>query len=284
MLPCLSQITTFKAPLAQSLDAYAQAGWTAIELWLGAMESVFDAGETVDQAASAFRSAGLRPVAAAGQGGLFAPPGPQREASWTLYRRRLGWLQALGVPVLVLAPDFPDRPTGDDLARAADSFAAAAAEALAHGVRLALEPQKTAPFCASLDTALAFVAHCDASSAGVCLDLFHFYTGPSKSEDLALLTPQTLLHVQVCDLSGVPREMAADTDRILPGEGDLPVEAVLSHLDRTLGYTGAVSVETLNPTLRQMPVDRVAYFARQAIDRVLPASTQARPSVAEPEP
>jgi sugar phosphate isomerase/epimerase len=274
MTPCLSQITTFQPPLASALASYADAGWTSVELWLGAMEALFDAGETLQAAAQAFRQAGIRPVAAAGQGGLMGPSGPRRDASWTLYRRRLEWLETLEVPVLVLAPDFPDRPSGEDLARAAESLSQAATEAASRGLRLALEPQKSAAFCASLDTALAFIAHSEAPGAGVCLDLFHFYTGPSKSEDLALLTPDNLLHVQVCDLAGVPRELADDADRILPGEGDLPVEALLRHLHQIVEYRGPVSLETLNPLFRQMPVSNVASFARQSLDRVLAAATR----------
>ena len=60
--------------------------------------------------------------------------------------------------------------------------------------------------------------------------MFHFYTGPSKTEDLAHLTPQNLAWVQVCDLSGTPRELAGDSDRILPGEGDFQLGPIIEHL------------------------------------------------------
>ena len=117
------------------------------------------------------------------------------------------------------------KPSADDYLRAAAALGEAAELAATFGVRLALEFQKSSPFCACLETALALIAQSGAANAGVCLDVFHFYTGPSKSEDLAHLTPQNLAWVQVCDLSGTPRELAGDSDRILPGEGDFPARS-----------------------------------------------------------
>lgn len=284
MIPCLSQITTFTPPLTASLEIYARSGWSAVELWLTTMDTLIESGEDPEAAATAFQRLQLAPVAASGQGGLFALPGPQREASWSLFRKRLAWMRILGVPVLVLSPDFPPKPSGEDLSRAASSLVEAAGVAAEFGVRIALEPQRGAAFCASLDTTLAFLAHADAPGTGVCLDLFHFYTGPSKSEDLSLLSSENLLHVQVCDLSGVPRELATDADRILPGEGDLGVEAILRLLSQQAGYQGPVSVELLNPQLRRMPVDQVSYFARQSLDRVLSglAAADNQPGGTEP--
>src|SRR5271166_1020949 len=130
------------------------------------------------------------------------------------------------------------------------------------------EIHKSSGFCASLDTTLALIAQCGSNHAGVCLDLFHYYTGPSKFEDLAYLSRDNLAWVQVCDLSGTPRELAGDRDRILPGEGDFQIDPILDHVGR-IGYDGYVSLEVLNPQLWQVPADRVADLGHQAVCRVL---------------
>ena len=111
-----------------------------------------------------------------------------------------------------------------------------------------LEFRSASRFCTSLDTALALVAQCAEPNLGINLDVFHYYTGPSKFDDLALLTPANLAHVQVCDVAGVPREMATDSDRILPGEGDFRLEAIVAQL-RQIGYDGYVALELMNPHL-----------------------------------
>ena len=82
------------------------------------------------------------------------------------------------------------------------------------------------------------------------------------------LTPQNLAWVQFCDLSGTPRELAGDADRILPGEGDFPLGPIVEHLGR-IGYDGYVSLEVLNPHLWQVAPDRVADLGYQALRRVL---------------
>ena len=104
---------------------------------------------------------------------------------------------------------------------------------------------------------MALVAQADAENMGICFDMFHYYTGPSKFEDLAYLAPANLAWIQVCDLAGVPRELAGDGDRILPGDGDFQLGPILDQL-AAIGYNGYVSLEVLNPQLWQVPADRVA--------------------------
>lgn len=273
MIPCINQVTTLSTPFEDDLAAYAQAGWTAVEIWLTKLEAYLESHE-VAEVRKRIEDHGLRALGASGQGGLLLSRGPEREAHWERFRRRLGILAELGVPTLVLAADFVSDPGHDELVLAAASLVEAGELATRHGIRLALEFQKSARFCASLDTTLALLAQCRAPGVGVCLDLFHYYTGPSKFEDLAYLTRENLAWVQVCDLAGTPREVAGDSDRILPGEGDFQPGPILSHLAH-LGYDGAVSVEVLNPQLWRIPADRVADAALRALARTLEGVGQA---------
>ncbi len=57
--------------------------------------------------------------------------------------------------------------------------------------------------------------------------------------------------MQLSDLIGVPRELATDADRILPGEGDFQLRPIVEQL-RSIGYDGWVSLELLNPTVWQL--------------------------------
>ncbi len=267
MMPCISQATTMSTPFEGDMDAYAMAGWAAVELWLTKLEAFLET-RSLAEARAALADRGLRAVAAAAQGGLLLSRGAERAAHWDLFRRRLELLQGLQVPTLVVAVDFVRDLVAEDYGLAIASLAEAAELAGASGVRLALEFQKGARFCASLDTTLAVISQSGASNLGVCLDLFHYYTGPSKFEDLAYLSTDNLAWVQVCDLSGVPRELAGDADRILPGEGDFQVDPILGHL-AAIGYGGYVSLEVLNPQLWAIPAGRVAEAGRQALERVL---------------
>ena len=89
-------------------------------------------------------------------------------------------------------------------------------------------------------------------------------------------TLDNLAWVQVCDLSGTPRELAGDADRILPGEGDFQIGPILDHLGR-IGYEGYVSLEVLNPQLWRVAADRVADAGFQATCRTLGPRYRAEP-------
>src|SRR5262249_44447689 len=149
------------------LDAFARGGWKAVELWLTKLETFLE-GRTVADAKALLVANGLTPAAAAVQGGLLLSRGPEREAHWDHFLRRLAVLRDLGVATLVVAADFAREPTGDDFGRAAAALAEAGATAGSFGVRFALEFQKSARFCASLDTTVALIAQSGAENVGVC--------------------------------------------------------------------------------------------------------------------
>ncbi len=273
MRACISQVSTLMNPFESDAAAYRNGGWSAVELWLTKLETFLES-HTVAEAAAVFASSGIVPVAAAGQGGLLLSRDAGHPIHWDHFRRRLDLLAELRIPTLILAADAAPgggaswTPGADDLARAAVALGEAGELAGSVGVRIALEFQKTSPICACLETAVAMVAQCGSPNAGVCLDAFHFQTGPSKLDDLEGLPAELIAAVQFCDLTGVTRELAGDADRILPGDGEIPLASILDRLD-AIGYDGHVTLELLNPHLWRIPADRVADMGRQALARVL---------------
>jgi 2-keto-myo-inositol isomerase len=267
MKPCISQATTLKNSFEADLPMLSRNGWTDVEIWLTKLET-FLQSHSLAEARSMMAADGIKAVAASSQGGLLLSRGGERASHWDHFRHRLTLLAELGVPALVVTPDFVPQASADDYLRAAAALGEAAELASTFRVRIALEFQKTSPFCACLETAMALIEQSGAVNAGVCFDVFHYYTGPSKPEDLAQVTPQNLAWVQVSDLSGTPRELAGDGDRILPGEGDFQLGPIIEHLGR-IGYDGHVSLEVLNPHLWQVAPDRLADLGRQALSRVL---------------
>lgn len=269
MRPCISQATILNTPFGEDLEVISAAGWRSVELWLTKLEQFLGSHE-IREVRTRLDDLGLKAEAASFQGGLLLSSGEERTAHWEHFRKRLEWLEALGVENLVIVPDFGREPSGDDLGRAMGSLGEAVELAGRHQVRLALELQKTAKFCASLDTAVAMVGQIGSENLGVCLDLFHYYMGPSKFEDLGYLSASNLAWVQISDVAGTPRELASDSDRVLPGDGDFLVGPILDAL-RVVGYEGGVSVEVLNPSLWAIAPDRVAQVALQALTRTLGA-------------
>lgn len=267
MNPCVSEACTMPASFAEDVAAWAEAGCTAMEVWLTKLEKHVEQ-HSIDDAKKLLADRGVKPVAGAYQGGLLLSQGEARRTHFDHFKRRLSLCEGLGIGVMLLAADFSQRPEPTDLERAVVSLAQAAQWAAGFGVRLGLEFRAGDSFCATLDTAVCLVEASGEPNVGVCLDLFHYYTGPSKFEDLDRLTHANLAHVQVCDLAGVPREWAGDADRILPGEGDWRLGPIVSRLNE-LGYDGYVSLETMNPVLWQSRPRQVAEFGLAALNRLL---------------
>lgn len=267
MKPCLSEAVTMSSTFADDVNGYADGGCHALEVWLTKLETHLEKHSVADTR-KLLEDRAMTLVAASYQGGLLLSQGEQRKVHYDHFKRRLDLCQTFGIPTLLIASDFVDRIDATGLQRAVVSLTQAAQWAAAFNVRLALEFRGSASFCSSLDTALALIAQCGEANVGVNLDVFHYYTGPSKFEDLAWLTRDNLAFVQLCDVAGVPRELAGDADRILPGEGDFSLQSLVQQL-RAIGYDGWVSLELFNPTLWQLKPAQVAELGLAALQRVL---------------
>jgi sugar phosphate isomerase/epimerase len=178
----------------------------------------------------------------------------------------------LEIPTLVVAANTAIPRRKSDWEAMMALLARAAAMAGEAQVRLALEFQAASPMCNNLQTAASAVEECGSTWLGLCLDSFHFYVGPSKTEDLACLTSENLFHVQLSDLAGVPREMAADGDRILPGDGELPLAAIVEAC-RRLNYGGYVSIELMNPQIWRVPALQFGEVAMKSLSAILAATS-----------
>jgi sugar phosphate isomerase/epimerase len=270
MNPCISQATTLASSFIDDVNGYADGGCHALEVWFTKLEQHLET-HSADDTKKLLQDRQMTLAAAAYQGGLLLAQGERRKLSFDHFKRRLDLCQAFGIPIMIVAADFAEKVHQSDLQRAVASLTQAAQWAGGFGVKLALEFRRQAVI-ASLDTALSLVAACGEPNVGVCLDLFHYYTGPSKFEDLSLLTRDDLAYVQACDLAGVPREAADDADRVMPGDGDFRLEPIFRHL-RSIGYDGWVSLELLDPTLWQAKVSQVAELGMQAVRRVIGVSS-----------
>ena len=267
MKPCVSQSCTMRGGFADDVTGFAEGGCHAAEVWLTKLETHLETHDAADtQKLLEDRQTTL--AAAAYQGGLLLSQGEARRVHFDHFKRRLDLCQGFSIPTLIVVADFVEKVDQQALERSVVSLAEAARWASAFGVRLALEFRGRSTFCSSLDTALALVRACGEPNVGVCLDVFHYYTGPSKSEDLELLDSANLAHVQVCDVAGVARELASDGDRIFPGEGDFRLGPIVERL-RAIGYDGWVSLELFNPVLWQAKTHQVAELGMQSMRRLL---------------
>jgi len=265
MIPCISQVCSLGSPFEDDLDGVADAAGTAVEIWLTKLEEYLKAHPVSDVKHRA-ADRGLTLAAASYQGGLMVARDAARAEAWSAYQRRLDLCAALGIGLVVVTADFLGPFNTADVERAMGALDEAAQLAAGRNVQLALEFQARATFLNNLETAASFIGAVRRPNLGLCLDLFQYYMGPSKFEDLKLLSRQNLFHVQVCDVANRPRELATDADRILPGDGGFQLDPIFDHL-RSIGYSGHVSLEILNPRFWQIPARQVGEVGLTALRR-----------------
>lgn len=267
MRPAISQVCSLGSPFEDDIDGYADAAGHAIELWFTKLEEYLQSHSVADVRNRA-ADRGLTLAAAAYQGGILLSQGDARREAWSQFLRRLDLCAELAIPVAVVSIDFLGPFSSTDVERAQVSLTQAADEAAGRNVRLAVEFAARNTFVNNLQTAAFFVHSVNRPNVGLCLDLFHYFVGPSKFDDLAYLTTQNLFHVQVSDVADKPRELATDSDRIIPGDGDFPFAPVLDHL-RAIGYGGYLSLELLNPLFWQIPSRNVGEIGLTALRLLL---------------
>jgi 2-keto-myo-inositol isomerase len=267
MKPALAQVCTLNTPFQQDIEDYAAGKCSAVEIWLGKLETYLES-HTVDDVKRLLDEHEMDCPVASFQGGLLSSQGDFRRESWEHFGRRLPILRELGVSTLVIAGDVFGEVEPTLLERTQMSLRQAAELAGQHGVRLAVEFQAGATLGNNLQTMAWLVDQAASPNLGLCLDVFHYYLGPSKAEDLAYVSSDNLFHVQLSDLAGQARELATDGDRILPGDGDFYLEPLLERL-RQIEYAGHISVELMNQQIWQVPARSFSEIAMTALRKVL---------------
>lgn len=267
MQPAVSQVCSLSAPFDRDVIDYAAGECRTIELWLGKLETYLEV-HSIDDVRRLLDEHEVAAPVAAFQGGLLASQGDARREHWDHLARRLPLLKTLGAGTIVVAADVAGPLDQQTIDRVQASLAQLAAQAGQAGMRAALEFQSRAALANNLQTAAALVAECASPHLGICLDAFHFFTGPSKTEDLGYLSAENLFHVQLCDLAGQPRELATDADRVLPGDGDFPLGPLIDAL-RAIDYRGCVSVELMNPEIWRIPPRQFGEVATTALRKLL---------------
>lgn len=170
----------------------------------------------------------------------------------------------------VLAVHLDDTPI--DVGVAARSFAYVCDLAASHGLRVALEflPWTGIP---DLRTAWAVVSRAGRDNGGLVIDSWHWQRAPGGPD------PETLRsipgdRVHVLQLNDAPRSPTQPlvhetmTGRLLPGEGDIDLGALLDVLDE-IAAEPIVSPEVFNPALGALGPDEAARRLAAATKAVL---------------
>ncbi len=243
----LNQATTKRWPLDELVAGCVEAGVSAVGLW---REEVAEYG--TDKTAALVRDAGLT-VSSLCRGGFFQEPGWYDEN-----RRAIEQAAALGTDTLVLVSGGM---AGLDLDAArrhvGDAIGALVPDALAAGIRLAIEPLHPM-FCsdrcvvATLDQALTLASPYPAAAVGVVIDTYHLWWDDRVWADIARAGAEgRIAAFQLADwITPLPEGVLLG--RGLPGTGSVDMGRFVRAVRQT-GYDGYVEVEVFHEDVWSRP-------------------------------
>jgi sugar phosphate isomerase/epimerase len=257
----VSAVSSWRWPFDDDLRFWERSGIERVGLSLRKCEEI-----GLDAAVSRVRDAGLD-VSDLVECGWCEPALP---ATWAGYRdRMLAAVDAcarLGGAVLVLTTG----PAGDlDWSAAAERLATALdpvlGEAEARGVPVAIE--NTGSLRVDLSFVTTFRDACDLAArlgCGVCMETSACWAERALAGSL-LRHASRLRHVQLSDAFVASR---CTPDRGVPGDGDVPLDRVVSNVAAT-GYAGAYELELVGPRIEDEGYERAVVRAVAAATLLL---------------
>jgi 2-keto-myo-inositol isomerase len=266
----LNGATTLTADLATDIAAAGRAGFDFIEIWAAKLFGYLERGGLPalrrDLARAGLGVAALNSVERI----TFLDPSG-RVRMLEDFRRFCRIAELLDCATVIVVPSpRPPRATAEAVRRETVRVLRELSRiARPHGVRVALE------FLGFRDCSVNSLAQCAAlvdeaarPNVGLVLDTFHFFAGGSSPASLRQADPRRIFMVHVNDVERARRAALHDALRLFPGEGVLPLPAILGGL-KGIGYDGKFSVEIFRPAYWARPPLAVARAARAAADAVL---------------
>jgi sugar phosphate isomerase/epimerase len=232
--------------LAREIDVAADAGYDAIEPWLGAIRGYVEKGGTTADLKKRCEDRGITVESAIGFAPWMSPDAGQRKAAFEAMRSDMDLVARIGGTRIAAPPAGATSAENLDLAEIAQWYAQLLELGAEMGVRPQLElwgPSKTLH---RIGEAAHVAAEAGRDDACLLLDVYHIYKGGSDFTGLGMLNGRRMFVFHMNDYPADPsRENISDADRVYPGDGVAPMGIILRTLYET-GFRGVLSLELFN--------------------------------------
>lgn len=267
----MHEITTRDGTFPEHLAAYERTGWRHFEI------NLWKAGEHiqangVEATVRQVRGRGLTCVAATGLGLSTFKDASARAKDIDTVRRHGETLQALGCRPLVIGSDSPTDRNRANYSEHLDALAAhiraVADAAKPFGVQIAVEVNWCS-LCRSIRTAADLIRRVERTSVGLVWDPAHFYSTPSRLNDLDLVRGK-IFHAHLDDMNDTLLEVLdINGDRVIPGQGILPLREWTEKV-AACGFEGYHCVELFNKTLWDKDLETICREVMDGCRKVWP--------------
>jgi len=262
----MHQFTSAGAGYRRSLEGWAKAGIRNVEPTAGLLDDYLKT-DTMASAKRVLADNGLKIVCGAvGVTGLWEP-NPGFAGSLAAFERRCEQFAELGAPLVYSPCATAAKFSPDDYVKCLDNIRRVGEIARRFNLKVAAEFVRHSSFLASLPTALRLHREAAHPNFGILFDCYHFWSGPSKFEDMDSIQPGEIIHAHLNDTQDLPRELLDLHTRVIPGDGVAPLAKILAKLaDR--GYGGPISVELFLPKFQRADPFELAKEIKVKSERV----------------
>jgi len=281
----MSEVTTFNWTIDQDLASYARHGFPGIEIWLnkaarnGAAYDTLPQGDldarTIDELAHDLNDAGLQAVSVVCAGGLTESDTRGRQERIAHLRSTVEFAAKIGAScVLVVPGDLQGASRSASVKRTTSAIREGLADAHKYSIDLAIEPLRPVhtDFVNTLPQALEIVTAVDDPRCGVCMDTFQVWRGNQESDRVLHEIREAGPHTQIVQVADSRVEPRSKEDRLVPGEGVLPLAEMLGGLFST-GYDGWLAVEIMSTELWAINYDLLLERCRTGMEAVITTAT-----------
>jgi 4-hydroxyphenylpyruvate dioxygenase len=241
--------------LGEKLGAAAEAGFQAVEIFENDLTYFGGRPEDVRRLAG---SLGLEIIALQPFRDFEGLPEPARGKAFDRARRKFELMGRLGTPLLLVCSSIsPDASA--DMARVAGDLHDLGELARTFGVAVGFEALAWGRNINDYRQAWEAVRRADHPNVGLILDSFHLLASRLPIDDIGRIPAERIVLVQTADAPDIDMDplFLSRHYRCFPGQGDLPVAAMMRKLDE-IGYQGPISHEIFSDDFRAASTSRIA--------------------------
>ncbi|WP_146392052.1 sugar phosphate isomerase/epimerase family protein [Allorhodopirellula solitaria] len=259
-----STIRGQKLSVPEQIRVTADAGYDAIEPWIGDLRGYVDGGGKLADLRRQLDGAGIGISGAIGFAKWIVSDDAERAAGLNEARRDMEMIRSLG-GVRMAAPPVGAHTAATladsgpiELQVVAERYRALLEVGEEMGVTPMLELWGFSPTLSRLEE-LAYVATATAHDRAALLpDFYHIYKGGNDMASLGMIEASRMPLFHINDYPhDPPRETIADNARVFPGDGVCPLVDTIAMLLQN-GFTGTFSLELFNPRYWKRPAEQVA--------------------------
>ncbi len=176
---------------------------------------------------------------------------------------------------MVFVPNRWPVPEAEALVRVARNLGKLGEIGAGHGVRISIEfcgpnlaPDEPHAFISWVAGALRMAGATGRENVGVLVDSYHLYCAGEEPEIIDRLGKGRVFAAHLNDSPPGDHSNFTDAERVMPGDGILPLVDFIQHLDRA-GFAGAIACELFNPEIRLGDPVEVARESRVKSDAII---------------